>query len=137
MPLDKLLEDLKAQLAHLEAAGTAKADEQVVVAVKPPQTGRGPRFLLEDFGDREFILMNSNSYLGLSLRSELIEIRLRRALLSRDLAPPDDAGNAESFSQQLLEAFFQLIRVRFAVVQQSHNFTTQIGESWQTGNPRR
>ena len=73
MPLDKLLEDLKAQLAHLEAAGTAKADEQVVVAVKPPQTGRGPRFLLEDFGDREFIRMNSNSYLGLSLRSELIE----------------------------------------------------------------
>src|SRR5438094_1241824 len=76
MPLDKLLEDLKAQLAHLEAAGTAKADEQVVVAVKPPQTGRGPRFLLEDFGDREFIRMNSNAYLGLSLASQLIAAEL-------------------------------------------------------------
>jgi glycine C-acetyltransferase len=73
MPLEKLLEDLKVQLGHLDAAGTAKGKEQVVVAVKPPQAGRGPRFLLDGFGEREFIRMNSNSYLGLSLRRELIE----------------------------------------------------------------
>src|SRR5438270_5186323 len=73
MPLEKLLDDLKAQLAHLETAGTAKAKEQVVVAVKPPGGARGPRFLLDGFAGREFIRMNSNSYLGLSLRHELIE----------------------------------------------------------------
>src|SRR5947209_19318992 len=73
MPLEKLLDELKAQLAHLDAAGTSKGREQVVVAVKPPQRSRGPRFLLDGFGDREFIRMNSNSYLGLSLRRELIE----------------------------------------------------------------
>src|SRR3989449_11095808 len=73
MPLEKLLDDLKAQLAHLDAAGTSKGREQVVVAVKPPQRSRGPRFLLDGFADREFIRMNSNSYLGLSLRHELIE----------------------------------------------------------------
>src|SRR2546423_7745457 len=73
MPLEKLLDDLKAQLAHLDAAGTAKAKEQVVVAVKPPGGGRGPRFLLDGFAGREFIRMNSNSYLGLSLRHELVE----------------------------------------------------------------
>jgi glycine C-acetyltransferase len=73
MPLEKLVDDLKAQLAHLEAAGTAKGNEQVVTAVKPPQGGRGPRFMLDGFADREFIRMNSNSYLGLSLRRELIE----------------------------------------------------------------
>lgn len=73
MPLEKLVDDLKAQLADLDAQGTGKGREQVVVAVKPPQGGRGPRFLLEGAGEREFIRMNSNSYLGLSLRSELID----------------------------------------------------------------
>src|SRR5438445_12426629 len=73
MPLEKLLDDLKAQLAHLETAGTAKGAEQVVVAVKPAGGARGPRFLLDGFAGREFIRMNSNSYLGLSLRHELIE----------------------------------------------------------------
>src|SRR5207245_8472055 len=73
MPFEKLVDDLKAQLAHLDAAGTSKGREQVVVAVKPPQRSRGPRFLLDGFADREFIRMNSNSYLGLSLRHELIE----------------------------------------------------------------
>ena len=68
MPLTKLVEDLKAQLAHLDAAGTAKGSEHVVVAVKRPGNGKGPRFLLEGFGSREFIRMNSNSYLGLGLR---------------------------------------------------------------------
>jgi glycine C-acetyltransferase len=73
MPLEKLVDDLKAQLADLDAQGTAKGQEQVVVAVKPPQAGRGPRFLLEGEGEREFIRMNSNSYLGLSLRHELLD----------------------------------------------------------------
>ncbi|HTO99384.1 MAG TPA: aminotransferase class I/II-fold pyridoxal phosphate-dependent enzyme [Myxococcales bacterium] len=73
MPLEKLVDDLKAQLADLDAQGTAKGQEQVVVAVKPPQGGRGPRFLLEGQGEREFIRMNSNSYLGLSLRHELLD----------------------------------------------------------------
>ena len=73
MPIEKLVDDLKAQLAGLDAQGTAKGAEQVVVAVKPPQGGRGPRFLLEGHGEREFIRMNSNSYLGLSLRHELID----------------------------------------------------------------
>ena len=73
MPLQKLLEDLKAQLAHLDGAGIAKGEEHVVLGVKPAQGGRGPRFVLQGFGEREFIRMNSNSYLGLSLRRELIE----------------------------------------------------------------
>ena len=77
MPLTKLLEDLKAQLAHLDGAGTGKGNEHVVVAVKRPGSGKGPRFLLDGFGEREFIRMNSNSYLGLSLRPELIEAEER------------------------------------------------------------
>jgi glycine C-acetyltransferase len=72
MPLTKLVQSLQAQLAELDQAGTGKGDETVVTAVRPPRDGRGPRFLLQGSGEREFIRMNSNSYLGLSLRPELV-----------------------------------------------------------------
>jgi glycine C-acetyltransferase len=73
MPLDRVTDVLRAQIAELEARGTAKGAETVVTGVIPPTGERGPRFLLEGEGTREFIRMNSNSYLGLSLRPELIE----------------------------------------------------------------
>jgi hypothetical protein len=57
------------------------------------------------------------------LGSKLIEVIFRSALLRRDLAPPDDAGDAEFFSEQLLEAFFQPVRVRLAVIQQADDFS--------------
>jgi len=67
MPLDRLNDILARHVAKLEEAGTAKGAETVVVHVIPPAGERGPRFRLEGGGDREFIRMNSNSYLGLSL----------------------------------------------------------------------
>lgn len=73
MPLDRITEVLRGQVAELEEKGTAKGAETVVRRVIPPAGDRGPRFLLEGEGDREFIRMNSNSYLGMSLREELIE----------------------------------------------------------------
>lgn len=73
MPLDRITEVLRTGIAELEAQGTAKGAETVVSRVIPPDGDRGPRFLLEGEGDREFIRMNSNSYLGLSLRADLIE----------------------------------------------------------------
>jgi len=77
MPLDRLNPALDAHVEELEEAGTAKGDEDVVVAVRPPEGDRGPRFLLEGEGDREFIRMNSNSYLGMGLRDEVIEAEER------------------------------------------------------------
>jgi glycine C-acetyltransferase len=73
MPLDRVTEVLRGQIGELEAKGTAKGAETVVTRVIPPAGKRGPRFLLEGEGEREFIRMNSNSYLGMSLRAELIE----------------------------------------------------------------
>ena len=67
MPLDRVSAVLSAHVQSLEKAGTAKGSEHVVVAVKPPEGDRGPRFLLEGQGDKEFIRMNSNSYMGLGL----------------------------------------------------------------------
>jgi glycine C-acetyltransferase len=64
---------LNAHVAGLEEAGTAKGAEAVVTEVRRASGDRGPRFLLQGEGDREFIRMNSNSYLGLGLRDDVIE----------------------------------------------------------------
>jgi glycine C-acetyltransferase len=71
--MDRLSAVLDAHVADLEEAGTAKGAEDVVVGVLPAATGRGPRFHLEGEGDREFMRFNSNSYLGLSLRKDIME----------------------------------------------------------------
>jgi glycine C-acetyltransferase len=72
MPTDRIGPLLAEHVRGLEEAGTAKGAEKVVVAVRPAGGGRGPRFLLEGEGDREFVRMNSNSYLGMGLRPEVI-----------------------------------------------------------------
>ena len=72
MPIDRLSTVLKEHVTGLEQAGTAKGSETVVVAVKPAHGDRGPRFLLQGEGDKEFIRLNSNSYLGMGLRPEVI-----------------------------------------------------------------
>jgi glycine C-acetyltransferase len=73
MPLDRITEVLDRQVQALEDAGTSKGVEAVVVKVLPPDAERGPRFLLEGQGGREFLRMNSNSYLGMGLRPEVME----------------------------------------------------------------
>jgi glycine C-acetyltransferase len=72
MPSDRIAGVLAAQVAELEERGTAKGAEAVVTGVIRPQADRGPRFRLAGEDDREFIRMNSNSYLGMSLRLEII-----------------------------------------------------------------
>ncbi len=73
MPLDRLTGVLRDHVASLEEKGTAKGAETVVTEVLPPEGERGPRFRLEGQGDKEFIRMNSNSYLGMALRPSVIE----------------------------------------------------------------
>ncbi|HKK58848.1 MAG TPA: aminotransferase class I/II-fold pyridoxal phosphate-dependent enzyme [Salinivirga sp.] len=58
---------------ELEKSGRAKGAEKVITQCIPAQKGKGPRYLLEGYGNKEFIRMNSNSYLGLSLRKDMIE----------------------------------------------------------------
>ena len=72
MPIDRLHDALAAELAEMETAGTRKGDEDVFTEVLPAAAGRGPRFLLAGEGDRAFLRMNSNSYLGMSLRPEVM-----------------------------------------------------------------
>ena len=73
MPLDRLQEALRGELADLKEKGSLKGEEDIIIEVIRPQDGRGPRYRLQGQGDREFIKMNSNAYLGMTLREELIE----------------------------------------------------------------
>ncbi len=73
MPLNKVTGSIKNELAQLYESGAAKGKEQVIVKIKKPQGDKGARYFLAGYGDQEFIRMNSNSYLGLSLREELIQ----------------------------------------------------------------
>ena len=53
-------------------SGTSKKAELIIYDVIRPTADKGPRFKVKGY-DQEFIKMNSNSYLGLSLRKDMIE----------------------------------------------------------------
>jgi glycine C-acetyltransferase len=72
MPLNQLDHSLKQEIEALKAEGRAKPPERVIVGYVPPKGGRGPRYKLKG-SDKEFIRMNSNSYLSLSNHPKLIE----------------------------------------------------------------
>lgn len=74
MGLEKLTQVLNAELEQLKNEGRAKGKEYIVVGVKKPEGGKGPRFYLKGFGDKEFIRMNSNSYLGMQFNPEIIKV---------------------------------------------------------------
>ena len=72
MSLEKLNKSLVADVERLEQEGRAKAPERVIAGYVPSQGSRGPRYRLRG-SDRDFIRMNSNSYLSLSNHPALVE----------------------------------------------------------------
>ena len=68
----QLEETLLSELTALEAAGSLKGRETVIAGVVRASGEAGPRYLIEGEGARPFIRMNSNSYLGMALRPEVI-----------------------------------------------------------------
>jgi len=72
MPMDRLHAALSTELDTIAARGSSKRHETVVVKVLPPTGGKGPRFLAMGEGDKQFIKMNGNSYLGVSRRPEVL-----------------------------------------------------------------
>ncbi|MEA3476384.1 MAG: aminotransferase class I/II-fold pyridoxal phosphate-dependent enzyme [Candidatus Cloacimonadota bacterium] len=73
MPLERLDKVLKIAVEELITKGTAKGKEMVITGIKPPEGEKGPRYYIEGEGDKEFLKMNSNAYLGMPLRKEVIE----------------------------------------------------------------
>lgn len=72
MSLEKLEGRISEALAGMEAKGTLKGKEKVLTGVTGPKGGFGPRYYLEGEGEKGFLRMNSNSYLGLSLKGEVV-----------------------------------------------------------------
>ncbi|MBS3769449.1 MAG: aminotransferase class I/II-fold pyridoxal phosphate-dependent enzyme [Bacteroidales bacterium] len=73
MTLNKLNGVLYDNVKQLEKEGRAKGKEKVITGITSPKDGNGPRYILEGYGDKKFLRMNSNAYLGLALRSDMIE----------------------------------------------------------------
>ncbi|MBW2565119.1 MAG: aminotransferase class I/II-fold pyridoxal phosphate-dependent enzyme [Deltaproteobacteria bacterium] len=73
MSLQKLNDALQLELDGLYKSGSAKGKEMVITGVKPAEGEKGPRYYVEGRGDKEFLKMNTNSYLGMSLRKDVIE----------------------------------------------------------------
>jgi len=72
MPVDRFHATLSSDLEALREKGTSKGAESVIGRVLHAEGERGPRYLLANEGDKPFLKMNSNNYLGLSLRPELV-----------------------------------------------------------------
>lgn len=72
MSLEKVSGILVSRLQEMRAKGINKGAEHIISGVKSAADGKGPRFHLEGYGQREFLRMNSNSYLGLSLHPKVI-----------------------------------------------------------------
>ncbi len=73
MSVKKLEHVLVEKLDELKEKGTLKGKEMVITGVKPAEDKKGPRYFIEGYGEKEFVRMNSNSYLGMSLRKEIIK----------------------------------------------------------------
>ena len=68
--LEKVLSD---SLEERRAKGVLKGEEFVITGIKAPEGEKGYRYLIEGQGDKEFLKMNANAYLGMPLRKEIIE----------------------------------------------------------------
>lgn len=72
MPTDSLDRSLTEEVRALQEEGRAKAPERIIIGYLSSKDKKGPRYLLKGT-DREFIRMNSNSYLSLSNHPAMIE----------------------------------------------------------------
>jgi glycine C-acetyltransferase len=72
MPTVRLEKILAERLDELGRSGRLKGRESVIAGVIPAHDGKGPRYLLDGEGDRPFMRMNSNSYLGLALAAKMV-----------------------------------------------------------------
>jgi glycine C-acetyltransferase len=72
MPTNRLTPILEARVDELRTSGRLKGAEAVTVGILAPANGKGPRFLIEGGGQRGYLRMNSNSYLGLSLNARVL-----------------------------------------------------------------
>lgn len=79
MSLQKIAGQLVKHVTDLQAKGTAKGTEKIITGIKAAEAGFSERYYLEGYGERAFLRMNSNSYLGLALHRQVIEAEAKAA----------------------------------------------------------
>ncbi len=72
MNTEKIDKKLTSEFSELKKEGRSKPAERIIVDYLPPHGNRGPRYKIKGH-DKEFVRMNSNSYLSLSNHPGLIE----------------------------------------------------------------
>lgn len=72
MPVDRLVQSLATDIETLAARGTAKGAETVFAQIVPPAGKFGPRYRLQEEA-RDYLRMNSNSYLGLARHPDILD----------------------------------------------------------------
>ncbi|MBI3752650.1 MAG: aminotransferase class I/II-fold pyridoxal phosphate-dependent enzyme [Deltaproteobacteria bacterium] len=73
MSLNRLEKAITEKLNDLRTKNALKGEEKVIAGIRDAKDGYGPRYLLAGQGEKEFLRMNSNSYLGLSLNKDVIK----------------------------------------------------------------
>lgn len=73
MSVERLKNVLTNELNDLKEKGTLKGKETVVSGIKRGDATRGTRYFLLNSPGKEFLRMNANSYLGMSIREEVIK----------------------------------------------------------------
>lgn len=79
MATDRLVKTLNENLNDLRIKGTGKGPEMVTTGIKSGQENKGPRYYIKGKDNQEFLRMNANSYLGMSLRKDIIEAEEKAA----------------------------------------------------------
>ncbi len=72
MSLETLADICETGLIQLREKGALKGAEYIICGIKSADGEQGFRYYLKGHGKREFIRMNSNSYLGLSFHPEVL-----------------------------------------------------------------
>ncbi|MBC7194181.1 MAG: aminotransferase class I/II-fold pyridoxal phosphate-dependent enzyme [Caldisericia bacterium] len=73
MPLKKLSDSLKTKIKEIDEKGIVKRDEKIIVEIKKCDGVKGNRYILKGEREKEYIRMNSNSYLALHLNERVKE----------------------------------------------------------------
>jgi len=73
MSLKKVEQLFTHKLSELQNQGISKGNEKIITSMKAARDGFGPRYFLAGQGDKPFLRMNSNSYLGLTVNPKVIK----------------------------------------------------------------
>jgi glycine C-acetyltransferase len=73
MGLKKVKFSFMNHLQVLKEQGTLKGNEAVITGIKSAEGEKGPRYFIAGYGDKEFLRMNANNYLGMSFKKDVIK----------------------------------------------------------------